>query len=191
MDDLVNDLIALIPEDGSRISNDQIRAALEQETGEALSDGDLEELKARVVAMGAAERARGPGGGLKANGVTATPRAAAALSGGGDGHGADGSEVLDGSLVAGRSDGMGLRPAGLAIGPQPTGRRCRHHRGRYRRRDRPGPPTRPDRFCPRRVCCPACQRFPHRTGRDPGRAGSLNTPRSVLLPSTSVASIPA
>jgi hypothetical protein len=27
--DLINDLIALIPEDGSRISNDQIRAPLE------------------------------------------------------------------------------------------------------------------------------------------------------------------
>ncbi|QPN64047.1 hypothetical protein [Synechococcus sp. CBW1004] len=50
--DLVNDLIALIPEDGSRISNDQIRKALEQEAGEPLSDDVLEEVKNRVVAMG-------------------------------------------------------------------------------------------------------------------------------------------
>ena len=31
--DLVNDLIALIPDDGSRITNDEIRAALEREAG--------------------------------------------------------------------------------------------------------------------------------------------------------------
>ena len=31
--DLVNELIALIPEDGSRITNDEIRAALEREAG--------------------------------------------------------------------------------------------------------------------------------------------------------------
>jgi hypothetical protein len=54
--DLVNDLIALIPEDGSRITNDQIRVALEQE---------------------AAEKPRGPGGGLKAPGVSPPPRASA------------------------------------------------------------------------------------------------------------------
>ena len=36
--DLTDALIALIPEDGSRITNDQIRAALEQEAGEPLSD---------------------------------------------------------------------------------------------------------------------------------------------------------
>lgn len=32
--DLINDLIALIPEDGSRLTNDEIRAALEREAGE-------------------------------------------------------------------------------------------------------------------------------------------------------------
>jgi hypothetical protein len=50
--DLVNDLIALIPEDGSRITNDQIRVALEQEAGEPFSDALLKEVKDRVVAMG-------------------------------------------------------------------------------------------------------------------------------------------
>ena len=58
-DDLTDALITLIPEDGSRISNDQIRAALEQEAGEPLSDDVLEEVKNRVVAMGDAEKARG------------------------------------------------------------------------------------------------------------------------------------
>ena len=43
--DLVNDLIALIPEDGSRITNDQIRVALEQEAGEPLSDALLKDVK--------------------------------------------------------------------------------------------------------------------------------------------------
>ena len=79
--DLVNDLIALIPEDGSRISNDQIRAALEQGAGEPLNDDVLEEVKNRVVAMGDAEKARGPGGGLKAPGVAPPPRVAAVSTG--------------------------------------------------------------------------------------------------------------
>jgi type I restriction enzyme M protein len=79
--DLVNDLIALIPADGSRISNDQIRAALEQEAGEPLSDDVLEEVKNRAVAMDDAEKARGPGGGLKAPGVSPPTRAAGASPG--------------------------------------------------------------------------------------------------------------
>ena len=80
-DDLTDALIALIPEDGSRISNDEIRAALEQEAGEPISDGELKELKAFVVTMGAAEGVKGPGGGLKAAGVEAPPRAAPATAG--------------------------------------------------------------------------------------------------------------
>jgi len=53
--DLVNDLIALIPEDGSRITNDEIRTALEREAREAISDEELKELKSQVVSLGAAE----------------------------------------------------------------------------------------------------------------------------------------
>jgi len=68
-------------EDGSWISNDQIRAALEQEAGEPLSDAEIEEAKNRAVAMGAAEKARGPGGGLKAPDVEAPARAAPANTG--------------------------------------------------------------------------------------------------------------
>jgi hypothetical protein len=68
-EDLTDALIALIPEDGSRISNGEIKARLEQEVGEPLSDAQVEEAKNLVVAMGAAEKARGPGGGLKAPGV--------------------------------------------------------------------------------------------------------------------------
>ena len=67
---------ALIPEDGSRISNGEIKAALVQEVGEPLSDALVEEAKNLVVAMGAAEKARGPGGGLKAPGIEPPPRAA-------------------------------------------------------------------------------------------------------------------
>ena len=74
--DLTDALIALIPEDGSRISNAEIKAALEQGVGEPLSDTQLEEAKILVVAMGAAEKARGPGGGLKAPGIEPPPRAA-------------------------------------------------------------------------------------------------------------------
>lgn len=76
--DLVNDLIALIPADGSRITNDEIRAAFEREAEEPISDALLEDVKSRVVAMGDAERARGPGGGLKAPGVAAPAEASSA-----------------------------------------------------------------------------------------------------------------
>ncbi|MCX5952035.1 MAG: hypothetical protein NTZ40_00735 [Cyanobacteria bacterium] len=71
--DLTDALIALIPEDGSRISNAEIKAALEQGVGEPLSDTQLEEAKSLVVAMGAAEKARGPGGGLKAPDIEPPP----------------------------------------------------------------------------------------------------------------------
>ncbi|WP_244282194.1 class I SAM-dependent DNA methyltransferase [Synechococcus sp. UW140] len=67
--ELTDTLIMLIPEDGSRISNAEIKAALEQEIAETISEAELKELKARVISMQAAEAAMGPGGGLKAPGV--------------------------------------------------------------------------------------------------------------------------
>jgi type I restriction enzyme M protein len=76
-EDLTDALIALIPEDGSRISNGEIKAELEKRLGEPIADQELEEAKTLVVAMGAAEKARGPGGGLKAAGVEPLPRAPA------------------------------------------------------------------------------------------------------------------
>jgi type I restriction enzyme M protein len=79
--DLVNDLIALIPEDGSRITNDEIRAALEREAGEPIGDEELKELKNQVVALGAAEGVKGPGGGLRAPGIDPPPRAVAPAAG--------------------------------------------------------------------------------------------------------------
>jgi type I restriction enzyme M protein len=81
--DLTDALIALIPEDGSRISNEQIRQALQREAGEPFSDAELEEAKSLVVAMGAAEKARGPGGGLKAAGLPAQARAGTPRTGNG------------------------------------------------------------------------------------------------------------
>ena len=53
-----------------------VTSALEQEVGEPLSDAQVEEAKNLVVAMGAAEKARGPGGGLKAPGIEPPPRSA-------------------------------------------------------------------------------------------------------------------
>ena len=79
--DLVNDLIALIPEDGSRITNDEIRIALESEAGEPIGDEELKELKNQVVALGAAEGVKGPGGGLRAPGIDPPPRAVAPVAG--------------------------------------------------------------------------------------------------------------
>ena len=78
--DLTDALIALIPEDCSRITNDQIRAALEREAGEPISDEALKEIKALVVAMGAADGVKGPRGGLKAPGGEAPVRATPAAS---------------------------------------------------------------------------------------------------------------
>ena len=72
--ELTDALIALIPEDGRRMTNAEIKASLESEVGEPISDGELEEVKNLVVAMGAAEKSRGPGGGLKAVGATPPPK---------------------------------------------------------------------------------------------------------------------
>jgi len=79
--DLVNELITLIPEDGSRITNDELRAALERTAGEPISNEELKQLKSRVVALGAAEGVKGPGGGLRAPGVEPPPRAAVPAAG--------------------------------------------------------------------------------------------------------------
>lgn len=85
--DLTDALIALIPEDGSRITNAEIKAALEQELGEPISDEDLKEVKDHVVAMGVAQGAKGKGGGLKAFGIPSpqkTPSAAPGSNGNGN-----------------------------------------------------------------------------------------------------------
>ena len=66
--ELTDALILLIPEGGSRISNDQIKNVLEQQAGKPISDQMLKKIKERVVQVGAAEAAKGPGGGLKAVG---------------------------------------------------------------------------------------------------------------------------
>lgn len=76
--ELTDTLIALIPEDGSRISNAEIKAALEKEAGDSISEAELKELKTRVIAMEAAEAAMGPGGGLKAPGIDPPTRSGAA-----------------------------------------------------------------------------------------------------------------
>ena len=79
--EITDALIALIPEDGSRITNSDLQAALARELGEAVSDAELNAAKDTVVAMGAAEKARGPGGGLKAAGVSPPPKPTTASSG--------------------------------------------------------------------------------------------------------------
>ena len=76
--ELTDTLIALIPEDGSRISNAEIKAALEKEAGDSINEAELKELKSHVIAMEAAEAAKGPGGGLKAPGIDPPPRTGAA-----------------------------------------------------------------------------------------------------------------
>lgn len=72
--ELSDTLIALTPRDGSRISNAEIKAALEQESGVSTSEAELKQLKTRVISMEAAEAAMGPGGGRKASGIDRPPR---------------------------------------------------------------------------------------------------------------------
>ncbi len=74
--DLTDALLALIPEDGSRVSNEQLRAALAEEAEEPFSDEEFESAKDHMVALGKAEKARGPGGGLKAPGMSPPARTA-------------------------------------------------------------------------------------------------------------------
>lgn len=62
-----------ISEDGSRISHAEMRADLLDRADSPFSYEDFKEAKNHVVAMGAAEKARGPEGGLKAAGVEAHP----------------------------------------------------------------------------------------------------------------------
>ncbi|WP_255101177.1 class I SAM-dependent DNA methyltransferase [Synechococcus sp. L2F] len=80
--DLTDALLALIPEDGSRLSNDQLRAALAQEAEEPFTAEEFDAAKDHLVAMGAAVKVKGPGGGLRLAGVEPPPKAAAASSNG-------------------------------------------------------------------------------------------------------------
>jgi hypothetical protein len=47
-EDLTDALIALIPEDGSRISNGEISAELEKRLGESIAEQELEGLNAKA-----------------------------------------------------------------------------------------------------------------------------------------------
>ena len=81
--DVTDVMIALIPEDGSRLANQELRAAIDNELGIALSDEVFNAAKDVVVAMGLAEKAKGPGGGLKAAGpkqIQARPQASSSIS---------------------------------------------------------------------------------------------------------------
>jgi type I restriction enzyme M protein len=98
LNDLVNALIAMVPDDGGRITNDEIRAALEQEAGEPISDGVLKEIKTQVVALGAARAVKGPGGGLRAPGSTPPPRMAAPAPPAAVAPGTTAASVLTGEL---------------------------------------------------------------------------------------------
>jgi type I restriction enzyme M protein len=84
--DVTDAMIALIPEDGSRLANRELRTAIDSELEIALSDEQFNAAKDAVVAMGLAEKVKGPGGGLRAAGsnqVQTKPAAATASSPGG------------------------------------------------------------------------------------------------------------
>ena len=64
--EITDAIIELIPDDSSRIPNKELRAAIEEKVGNAVSDEDFEMAKGVVVDMGVAQKAKGPGGGMKA-----------------------------------------------------------------------------------------------------------------------------
>ena len=81
--DVTDAMIALIPEDGSRLANRELRTAIDSELEIALSDEQFNAAKDAVVAMGLAEKVKGPGGGLRAAGsnqVQTKPAAATATA---------------------------------------------------------------------------------------------------------------
>jgi type I restriction enzyme M protein len=66
--DVTDAIIELLPEDGSRLANDQLRSSIESHLGIALSDEEFNAAKDVVVRMGLAKNVKGPGGGLRAVG---------------------------------------------------------------------------------------------------------------------------
>jgi len=66
--DITDAILALLPEDGSRVSNRDLHAGIEKELATTLSEAEYKAAKDIVVAMGLAEKATGPGGGLRAVG---------------------------------------------------------------------------------------------------------------------------
>ncbi len=81
--DVTDAMIALIPEDGSRLANRELRTAIDSELEIALSDEQFNAAKDAVLAMGLAEKVKGPGGGLRAAGsnqVQTKPAAAASTA---------------------------------------------------------------------------------------------------------------
>lgn len=71
--EITDALIELIPDDGSRVPNKELRAAVEEKVGNAVSNEDFEMAKGIVVGMGIAQKAKGPGGGLKAASIKPRP----------------------------------------------------------------------------------------------------------------------
>jgi type I restriction enzyme M protein len=83
MIEITDALIEFIPEDGSRLSNEELRAGVESVIGCPLSDAAYEAAKSHVIAMGLAEKVKGPGGGLRAAGskeIQTMPAAATAIA---------------------------------------------------------------------------------------------------------------
>ncbi len=84
--EITDAMIELIPDDGSRIPNKELRTAVEEKVGNTVSDEDFEIAKGVVVDMGIAQKAKGPGGGLKAASIKpkqATPVVADQITPGG------------------------------------------------------------------------------------------------------------
>ena len=66
--DISDSLIAQIPEDGSQVTNDELKARIESDLGIQISSKEFENARNLILAMGLAERAECPGGGLRASG---------------------------------------------------------------------------------------------------------------------------
>lgn len=64
--EITDSIISLIPEDGSRVTNDELMSGIARDLGIQVGNEAFNASKDHIVAMGLAEKAKGPGGGLRA-----------------------------------------------------------------------------------------------------------------------------
>lgn len=99
--DLVDAMVPLLPEDGRRLSNDELKTALLEEVDDPFTAEEFDAAKDHLVAMGAAVKVKGPGSGLRLAGVEPPPKAAAASSNGHSRRNSNGAAAAQPSIAPG------------------------------------------------------------------------------------------
>ncbi len=94
-------MVPLLPEDGRRLSNDELKTALLEEVDDPFTAEEFDAAKDHLVAMGAAVKVKGPGSGLRLAGVEPPPKAAAASSNGHSRRNSNGAAAAQPSIAPG------------------------------------------------------------------------------------------